>query len=330
MTAPATLSTVVLITTGGTIATETDPRTGRSRPSLDGRHVAAMAGQAARLEVRELSAVPSWTLGPPDIEHLARETSRLAARSDCAGVVLTTGTSTLEYAAYATDLCHTADVPVVFTGAMRTADAPQPDGPGNLADAISVALDDGARGRGVLVVFHGRILSARGAWKRHRTDVDAFVDVDGAVGSVTEEAIEFTRAPARRPMLPPGLEPRAAIVKAYPGADDVLVDAAVARGIRGLVVEGLPGSGGIPPAMLPGLARATHAGVLVVASSRAPWGGIPDPPTGGTGAPLRDLPLVGSGNLTAEKAWVLLMAVLAAEPDVRAAADLFREVVAAR
>jgi L-asparaginase len=107
------------------------------------------------------------------------------------------------------------------------------------------------------------------------------------------------------------LETRVGLVKAYPGCDGSLVDWVVEKGERGLVVEGLPGQGGLPPGMHGSVGRAVDQGLLVALASRAPHGRISSPPTGGTGEPLVDLGLLSAGDLTAEKAWILLMVVLA-------------------
>jgi L-asparaginase/Glu-tRNA(Gln) amidotransferase subunit D len=75
--------------------------------------------------------------------------------------------------------------------------------------------------------------------------------------------------------------------------------------------------------MLDALTRLARADVAIVISSRAPFGRIPDPPTGGTGSPLAELPLISAGPLTTEKAWVLLSAVLGQTATTSEARSLF-------
>ncbi len=84
----------------------------------------------------------------------------------------------------------------------------------------------------------------------------------------------------------------------------------MAAGARGLVLEGLPGLGGVPAGMRDGLRAATEQGCVIVLASRAPLGEVPQDASGGTGEPLASLPLIAAGDLTAEKAWVLLMVAL--------------------
>jgi L-asparaginase/Glu-tRNA(Gln) amidotransferase subunit D len=90
----------------------------------------------------------------------------------------------------------------------------------------------------------------------------------------------------------------------------------------GLVVEALPGAGGIPPGMLLALVDVARR-LPVVIAPRAPFGRLPPNPTGGTGEPLADAPFLSCGPLTAEQAWLLLMLVLGEHPDTDAARARF-------
>jgi L-asparaginase len=321
-------ASVKLLTTGGTIATTTDPASGVSRPSLGGADVAGLVRGDAALEVRELDRRPSWALTLDDMRGIADLIRREAEGCEGAGLVVTVGTSALEYVAYMTDLVVGAPAPVVFTGAMRRADEPSPDGPRNLEDAVLVAGSGESWNRGVLVCFAGRILSSRGVYKQHRNDDDAFLDVGGDLGSVVDGEVTYLRRPRRHRSLSGRIDSSVELVKVYPGASGALLDAVRLRGARGVVIEGTPGAGGIPPTMLPALRRLVDEGAVVVVSSRAPLGRVPDPPTGGTGSPLRDLPLLSAGDLTSEKAWVLLSAVLGESAEPESARALFSAVLA--
>jgi L-asparaginase len=306
---------IKVLATGGTIATTTNPTTGRSAPSVSAAALAAGLGAAAgdlALVAEELSNSPSWALGPEQMAGIARAARDAARNPDVRGVVVTHGTTTLEYTAFLADLFLDVNTPVVFTGAMRRADHADPDGPGNLRDAVQVAASDEARGLGALVVFAGRILHASGAWKAHRMDLDAFVDLGGQVGRVSNGLIELAATPeARGRRAEPfagRIDQNVALIKAVPGMAawpfDVLPDE-----VRGVVVEALPGVGGIPPGMVQAVVHAAGR-IPVVIASRAPYGRLPETSTGGTGEPLRDARLLSAGSLTAEQAYLLLMAVL--------------------
>lgn len=314
---------IKLLTTGGTIATQIDVSSGRSRPSLDAAAVAGLLPEFDGLDVAELYRRPSWSFSIDDMASIANAIGDEAAVPGRRALVVTCGTSLLEYVSYLTDLFLDSDVPVVFTGAMRKADEPDGDGPGNLSRAIAVADSPASRGRGVLICFAHRVMSARGVWKKERDAEDAFIDLEGDVGTVSDREVAFVRSSSRGPGLRGSVEPLVEMVKVYPGATGALLDAVADRGARGVVIEGTPGAGGVPPTMLDALTRLARADVAIVISSRAPFGRIPDPPTGGTGSPLAELPLISAGPLTTEKAWVLLSAVLGQTATTSEARSLF-------
>jgi L-asparaginase len=303
---------VVLLTTGGTLATTFDPVSARSHPTLGPTELLRGGPPGIRVTSRELSNVPSWTLDPAGMREIALAARDAAREPGVTGVVVTHGTTTLEYSAFLTDLVLDAEAPVVFTGAMRRADDPAADGPANLSDALIVAASPEARRLGALVVFAGRILAARQAWKARRLEVDAFVGLNGEVGRILDGRIDALPQPEDQGRARPfsgELDTSVGYVKAVPGMDGRMVDAAAGPETHGLVVEGLPGVGGIPLGMQPHVVAAA-ARMPVVIASRAPSGQLPKIPTGGTGEPLRDAGLLSAGYLTAEQAWLLLMAAL--------------------
>jgi L-asparaginase len=321
---------VVLLTTGGTLATVTEASTGRSEPRLGPDRIAALASSVdVAIEAREIARVPSWQLDPAAMSRIATLARDAAAEPGVSGVVVTHGTTTLEYTAFLTDLLLPDGPPVVFTGAMRRADDPDADGPGNLRDALRVAASPDARDLGALVVFAGRVLAAGSVWKADRVADDAFIDLAGDVGAVSEEGVRVVRRPARGRVFDGRIETAVGFVKAVPGADGGAVDALMRSEVRGLVVEGLPGVGGIPPLMHPAVIGAARR-VPVVVASRAPHGALPAEPTGGTGEPLKGTALLSAGRLTAEQAYMLLMAVLGEEADAEGARAAFTAAVRER
>lgn len=300
---------VRLLATGGTIATVTTS-SGRTSPEVAAERLAAwVAATDVPVRAEQISQTPSWALGPAEMWALATRARDAAREPGCLGVVVTHGTSTLEYSAFFADLAHDGDPPIVFTGAMRRFDDPHSDGPGNLLAAVRVASAPDARGRGALACFAGDVLAARDVWKAERDAERAFLGLGGPVGTVIGTDVRFTRRTPRTRVFSGSIEAHVALVKAYPGADGSAIDAAVAAGTRGLVIEGMPGAGGIPPAMRDRLAAAVDRCSLVVLTSRAPFGRLPDA-GGGTGSPLTGLALASAGDLTAEKAWVLACVVL--------------------
>ncbi len=310
-----------LLTTGGTIATVTDPVSGQTRAARSASELMGSlsadwddALQDLAVDCEDIALTPSWALTPQDMQRIALRARDEARGGKYAGVVVTHGTQTLEYTAFLADLFLDADTPVIFTGAMRYADASDSDGPANLRQAIQVACARESRGRGAIVCFAGKALPARGAWKWSRSEPDAFVTTTP------------TRHRARRTFRG-DIEPRVAIVKTYPGAPDAAMVAELDRGVRGIVLEGLPGQGGVPKTMHEAVRRAAET-MPVVLSSRAPSGVLSPAATGGTGEPLREMGLISAQALTTEKAWLLLMVALAEVSGIDEVRRIFHEVAA--
>jgi L-asparaginase len=182
-----------------------------------------------------------------------------------------------------------ATKPVVLTCAMRPATALSPDGPQNLADAVLVAAQDGARG--VLLACAGRVHGAVGLRKVHPYRLDPFESGEGVVGYVEDSRWRAARdwpAAATVPAALPGGEwPWVAIVVSHAGADARQVDALVRDGVRGLVLAGT-GNGTVHHALAAALREASARGVRVVRTTRCAEGLVVD---GGRDAEFETLPL---------------------------------------
>lgn len=282
------MSYIALLTTGGTIASIRDEN-GISRPGPGGLGLDV----ASEVKVRHLMSKDSSTFDFADMGRIADAVAEALVDEACQGVVVLHGTDTMEESALLVDLFHDDPRPVVFTGAQRTSDHDAPDGPVNVAAALELVLDDANRGRGVLVVFGGRALPARGLSKWHTTDLDAFVS--SAEPRVVVPRVDLTGV-------------RVDIVALYPGADAVAIEAFVAAGTNGIVLEAT-GSGNTNAQVVDAV---KSCGVPVVVTTRVPVGPIePTYGGGGGGADLVDAGAVFSPLLRAGQARVLLAVQIA-------------------
>ncbi len=244
---------VRLLAAGGTIAMSGE----RAVPALDaGQLVAALPelGAVGNLQAENVLALPGPQIGLEDALVLARR-AREAARGG-EGVVITTGTDTLEELAVLTALLHDSGTPIVLTGANRPASRPGADGPANLLDAVAVAGAERAGGLGTTVVFGGEIHAATSVRKIDSTGPAAFGSPGaGPIGRVVEGRIWLHARPAAvtAPLDPESLDYRVEILTASLGDDGVGLAEAAERA-DGIVVVAF-GAGHLPPGMLRALRR---------------------------------------------------------------------------
>jgi len=242
------LGTGGTISSGGTAGTTTNYTNGVF--DVDAL-IAGIPGikELAVLEGEQILNVPSDDITEQDWLALAGRINELACRDDIAGFVVTHGTNTMEETAFFLSLAVKTEKPVVLTGAMRPATALSADGAMNIYQAVALAADPKAAGRGVMAVMGDRIFDAAHLHKRNAFRLDAFTGGDaGCIGYMQDRKAFFLQ----RSELPHTLNteftikgltalPKVGIALFYAGADPEILRSA-ADGADGLILAGA-GSG---------------------------------------------------------------------------------------
>ena len=328
-----TLPTIVVLATGGTIAgaAATDVQAGYTSGQVGVEQLLAAVPQAkklANLRGEQISNIGSQDMNDEVWLKLARRINELTAMPDVAGIVITHGTDTIEETAYFLNLVVKSKKPVVLTAAMRPSTALSADGPLNFYNAVAIAANKDAAGRGVLVVINDWIHGASSLTKTSTTAIQTFMSpLRGLIGTVAYGDAEFYRGPVGKNTADSDFSldkvtalPRVDIVMAYENMDGALIDAAAAAGAKGIVIAGV-GNGNMTEAALKALAAQSKKGIVCVRSSRVATGNV------GRNVEVDDdkLGLVASLDLNPQKSRVLLRLALTKTTDLKQIQKYFVE-----
>src|SRR6186713_1073134 len=327
----AQLPRVIILATGGTIAGvgASSDRAGYEAGKIP---VDQLVGaiptvkKIATITGEQISSVGSQDMTIEIWKKLAIRINEIIAKKEADGIVVTHGTDTQEETAYFLDLVVPSAMPVVLTGSMRASTAISADGPKNLYDAITVAIDPKSKGRGVLVSFNEGIYDGREVMKMSTTFTNAFGSPNtGPIGHVYDGKVEYYANSVRErdPKSPVIITattklPRVDIVYMYADAPPDMIDMLVAKKVDGIVIAGV-GNGNFNKAYMEAVKRAVAAGVIVCRASRAPSGRVL----------LHDeidddkLGTIVSDDLTPQKARVLLMLALTKTKDKKQLQQFF-------
>jgi len=309
---------IVILATGGTIAgaaaTGTQAGYTSGAVTIDAM-LTAVPGikDMANVKGEQISNVGSQDMSFDIMLKVAKRINELMPRDDVDGFVITHGTDTMEETAYFLNLVVKGDKPVVMVGSMRPSTAVSADGPLNLYNAVGVAVDPNAKGRGVLVVMNDWIHAAHSLTKTSTTAIQTFMSpLRGLVGVSSYGKNDFYNNPTWKHTSASEFDianvsklPRVDIVFACADMPADLIDASAANGARGIVIAGV-GNGNMNKASLEAAANAVKKGVIVVRSSRVVTGTV------GRNVEVNDdeLGFIASDELNPQKARILLALAL--------------------
>jgi len=325
------LPRVIILATGGTIAGvgASSDRAGYTAGKIP---IDQLVGtiptvkKIADISGEQISSVGSQDMTIDIWKKLAIRINEIIAKKEADAIVVTHGTDTQEETAYFLDLVVPSEMPVVLTGSMRPSTAISADGPKNLYDAITVAIDPKTKGRGVLVSFNEGIFDGREVMKMSTTFTNAFGSPNtGPIGHAYDGKVEYYANAVREtnPQSPVKITadtkfPRVDIVYMYADAPADEIDMLVSKKVDGIVIAGV-GNGNFNKAYMDAVKRAVAAGIIVCRASRTPSGRVV----------LHDeinddeLGTIVSDDLTPQKARILLMLGLTKSKDKKALQQLF-------
>lgn len=308
---------VVIIFTGGTIASTLDREWGGVVPSMSGGEILARipgVRSIADITVHEYGTLPGPHMSPDRMLELATIIRRYADDPSVTGVVVTHGTDTLEETAYFLDCTVDTPKPIVVIGAMRNSSEPDWDGPRNVRDAVTVAANPAVRDMGVVICLGGAITAASEASKTDTQDLSTFTSFDfGPLGRITNGVLILHRRPLHRETYPVRTLPTfVPLLKSYAGMDGTLIEACRERGAAGIVIEAF-GVGNVTPPVYYALRDAVSAGLPVVLVSRCPVGRIEHIYAyEGAGRHLHEAGVIFADYLNGQKARIKLICALGA------------------
>ncbi len=332
---------VVIMSTGGTIASRVDYRTGAVRSAISASDLYGVVPElsdVARVDTEIVYSIYSENLTQQNWSELAQKVAdRIAQGVD--GVVIAHGTDTMAYTSAALSFAlQNLPVPVILVGAQRSSDRPSSDAATNLIGAVKAAGEAPFAEVGLAMhqtISDTAIIVHRGTKVRkcHTSRRDTFKSINGfPIAKIQDQKVTMEtdnyqrRDPNKKLVLKPNFSDKVALVKFYPGLDPAVIDFYVDRGFKGILLEG-SGLGHVSKYCFDAIKRAVAKGVVVALASQCIWGRV-NMNVYDTGRDLLGFGVIPLDDMFPETALVKLMWVLGQTSDPKEAAKLLKTNVA--
>jgi glutamyl-tRNA(Gln) amidotransferase subunit D len=332
---------VVIMSTGGTIASRVDYRTGAVRSAISASDLYGVVPELsdiAKVDTEIVYSIYSENLTQKNWTELAQKVAeRIEQGVD--GVVIGHGTDTMAYTSAALSFAlQNLPVPVILVGAQRSSDRPSSDAATNLIGAVKAAGEAPFAEVGLAMhetVSDASIAIHRGTKVRkcHTSRRDTFKSINGfpiakvADLKVTMQTDNYQRRnPKRKLLLKPNFNEKVALVKFYPGLDSGIIDYYADKGFGGILLEG-SGLGHVSKFCFDSVKRAADKGVFVALASQCIWGRV-NMNVYDTGRDLQSFGVVPTEDMFPETALVKLMWCLGQTKDLEEAKALFKTNIA--
>jgi glutamyl-tRNA(Gln) amidotransferase subunit D len=335
------LPRVVIMSTGGTIASRVDYRTGAVRSALSASDLYGVVpelGDIARVDTQILFSLFSENITPRHWTQIAEATAEHISRG-VNGVVIAHGTDTMAYTAAALSFAlQNLPVPVILVGAQRSSDRPSSDAATNLIGAVQAAAK--APFAEVVIAMHETVSDTAIAINRgtkvrkcHTSRRDTFKPVNATpIARIKDQEIIMLtdnykkRDSAKRLILKPDFSDKVALVKFHPGLNPEVISWYVERGYKGILLEG-SGLGHVSKYCFDAIQNAVKHDVVIALASQCIWGRV-NMHVYDTGRDLLTRGVIPLEDMFPETALVKLIWVLGQTQDSEEAKKLLKQNIA--
>jgi glutamyl-tRNA(Gln) amidotransferase subunit D len=335
------LPRIVIMSTGGTIASRVDYRTGAVRSALSASDLYGVVPELSDLAQVDTQILFSLYSENITSEHWATMAKTIAHHIEhgAKGVVVAHGTDTMAYTAAALSFAlQNLPVPVIVVGAQRSSDRPSSDAATNLIGAVKAAAY--APFAEVAIAMHETVADTSIVFNRgtkvrkcHTSRRDTFKPINASpIARITDSQITMLiteykkRDLAAKLVLKPDFTEKVALVKFHPGLDPSVIDFYVQKGFKGILLEG-SGLGHVSKYCFDSIKKAVTKGVLVALASQCIWGRV-NMNVYDTGRDLLSIGVIPTEDMFPETALVKLMWALAQTNDLQQAKELFQTNIA--
>jgi glutamyl-tRNA(Gln) amidotransferase subunit D len=338
---------IALISTGGTIASKVDYRTGGVRAALSASELYASVPELknyASIDTEVILNEYSENLKPEHWTMIANKIAEKVKSDMYRGIIISHGTDTMHYTASALSFAlQNLPIPVVIVGAQRSSDRPSSDAALNLISATIFAIK--SEFSGVFVVMHASSSDETIAChigtrvrKNHTSRRDAFESIDiTPVAMIKGDNVEMQteqseiklhkrNVSSNNLLVKPDFNSKVILLKYHPGFDPYLITYAIMSGYKAIIVEGT-GLGHISRECFSQIQKAVESGVMIFMTSQCIWGRI-RMTVYDTGRDLLNMGVIPLSNMTSETATVKAMWVLANTREIESAKKLMQENIA--
>ena len=333
------LPKLLLVSTGGTIASKVDYRTGGVTPALTAAELYSTVpelAEVANIDTEVLFSEYSENLLPDHWKKLAEKLDS-CVNSEYIGIIVAHGTDTMQYTAAALSFALVnIPIPIVLVGSQRSSDRPSSDAASNLISAAKFLVE--CHTTGIYVVMHNTTSDDEVAchWgtrvrKNHTSKRDAFQTIGGSPAFIIKndkiiknQQFDHVRKREYAPKI--NFDTRVALVKYYPGLDSNIINYIINTGYKAIIFEGT-GLGHIGKTMYENVAKAKKKGLFMGMTSQC-IDGMVRMTVYESGRDLLNLGIIPLANMIPETALVKAMWALGNSKNVQEMELLMKENIA--